>query len=258
MNLSNQTILITGGGSGIGLEFTKQLVVKGNVVIITGRNEAKLKQVQSQLPQVQYIVSDVSRKANIDALVARATQEFPKLNVLINNAGIMREINLNHKAASDEDLVGEIETNLMGPIRMIDAFLPHLKRQSSAAIINVTSGLAFVPLPISPVYCSTKAALHSFTRSLRVQLSKSPVKVFEVAPPATQTSMIQQSNEEDMKGITIMPVEKMVSDSIEGILRDQWEIRPGQSNQLKIMNRIAPDFIFKQLSKSADRMLRGS
>jgi uncharacterized oxidoreductase len=254
MNLSGQIILITGGGSGIGLEFTKQLVARGNTVIITGRDEAKLKRVQTQLPKVHYLVSDVSKSQDIETLAGQVIKNFPKLNILINNAGIMREVDLNQKAANDQDLIGEVETNFMGPIRMIDAFLPHLKKQSSAAIINVTSGLAFVPLPISPVYCATKSALHSFTRSLRVQLAKSAVQIFEVAPPATQTSMIENSRPEDMKGVTIMPVEKMVAAAIDGILRDQYEIRPGQSNQLKMLNRIAPDFIFKQLSRSAARM----
>ena len=122
--------------------------------------------------------------------------------------------------------------------------------------MNVSSGLAFVPLPISPVYCATKAGLHSFTESLRVQLKRTKVKVFELAPPATQTELLDDFNFEDMKGVSIMKVEDMVKVAIEGMQTDQFEIRPGQANQLKMMNRLAPGFILKQMSRSVDRMLR--
>ena len=138
---------------------------------------------------------------------------------------------------------------------MVRQFLPYLKTRSEAAIINVTSALAFVPLPISPVYCATKAGLHSYTLSLRAQLKNTKVKVFELAPPATKTELIGSFSEEDMKGGSIMIVEDMVKMAVDGIKKDRWEIRPGQSNLLKMMSRIAPDFILKQLSKSVDRML---
>jgi len=131
-----------------------------------------------------------------------------------------------------------------------------LKTKSEAAIMNVSSGLAFVPLPISPVYCATKAGLHSFTESLRVQLKRTKVKVFELAPPATQTELLDDFNFEDMKGVSIMKVEDMVKVAIEGMQTDQFEIRPGQANQLKMMSRVAPGFILKQMSRSVDRMLR--
>jgi uncharacterized oxidoreductase len=175
---------------------------------------------------------------------------------LINNAGIMREINVHDKAGSLEDITREIEINLSGPIRMVKQFLPHLKTKSEAAIMNVSSGLAFVPLPISPVYCATKAGLHSFTESLRVQLKSTKVKVFELAPPATQTALLGDFNPEDMKGVSIMKVEDMVKVAVKGMQTDRFEIRPGQANQLKMMSRVAPGFILKQMSRSVDRMLR--
>jgi uncharacterized oxidoreductase len=134
--------------------------------------------------------------------------------------------------------------------------LPHLKTKSGAAIMNVSSGLAFVPLPISPVYCATKAGLHSFTESLRVQLKSTKVKVFDLAPPATQTELLSDFNVEDMKGVTIMKVDDMVKVAVKGMQTDRFEIRPGQANQLKIMSRVAPGFILKQMSRSVDRMLR--
>jgi uncharacterized oxidoreductase len=134
--------------------------------------------------------------------------------------------------------------------------LPHLKTKSEAAIMNVSSSLAFVPLPISPVYCATKAGLHSFTESLRVQLKSTKVKVFDLAPPATQTELLGDFNFEDMKGVSIMKVDDMVKAAVKGMQTDRFEIRPGQANQLKIMSRVAPGFILKQMSRSVDRMLR--
>lgn len=255
MKLQGNTILITGGGSGIGFEMAKELVKLGNVVIISGRSAQKLAQAQKRCPELKAIVSDVSQPDAIRALYEQVTRDFPKLNILVNNAGIMREISLHVEAESLEDLTREIDTNLNGPIRMSKQFLPHLKKQSTAAIVNVSSGLAFVPLPISPVYCATKAALHSFTQSLRVQLKKTNVKVFELAPPATKTELLDAANPEDMKGISIMSVEAMVAAALSGMAADKFEIRPGQSNQLKFMSRLAPEFILAQLSKSAERRL---
>jgi uncharacterized oxidoreductase len=255
MQKSGNTILITGGAGGIGFELAKQLAAAGNQVLITGRDSAKLERAKKALPGVQTFQSDVTDAKAIAALFAKVTAEFPKLNVLINNAGIMRTINLHEKGEGLEDLTREIDTNLTGPMRMVQQFLPHLKKQPSAAIVNVSSGLAFVPLPMSPVYCATKAGLHSYTLSLRVQLKNTNVKVFELAPPATKTDLLGDFNTEDMKGVSIMDVSAMVSAAVKGLFSGQLEIRPGQSNQLKMMSRIAPQFILNQMSRPVDRML---
>ena len=122
--------------------------------------------------------------------------------------------------------------------------------------MNVSSGLAFVPLPISPVYCATKAGLHSFTESLRVQLKNTNVKVFDLAPPLTQTELLGGFDIDDMKGASLMKVEDMVTVAVKGMQTDRFEIRPGQANQLKMMSRVAPGFILKQMSRSVDRMLK--
>jgi uncharacterized oxidoreductase len=121
--------------------------------------------------------------------------------------------------------------------------------------MNVSSSLAFVALPISPVYCATKAGLHSFTESLRVQLKNTKVRVFDLAPPATQTELLGDFDAEDLKGASVMKVEDMVKDAVKGMQTNRFEIRPGQANQLKMMSRIAPGFILKQMSRSVDRML---
>ena len=257
MKLDGNTILITGGTSGIGLESAKEFLKRSNTVIITGRDKKRLERVKSELPQLNTIQSDVSRIEDINALFARVSKEFPALNVVMNNAGVMRTINLHDEGQSLEELTREIDTNFKGPVWMVKRFLPHLKRMPTAAIINVSSGLAFVPLPSSPVYCATKAAMNSFSRSLRVQLKNTKVKVFELAPPATETALFDAKSP-DLEGVTLMKVDDLVRRFLKGLERDQLEIRPGQANSLKFMNRMAPEFILGQLSKPMDRMLEKS
>lgn len=256
MKLDGNTILITGGASGIGLEMAKQFLKHKNTIIITGRNKSKLDAIKKQYPDIHVIQSDVSQTKEIQALCAQVTRDFPALNLIINNAGVMQTINVHSDKLSLDELTMEIDINLKGPIRMAKAFLSHLKTKENAAIVNVTSGLAFVPLPTAPVYCSTKAALHSFSQSLRVQLKNTKIKVFELAPPATKTELLGDVSSDDFKGVSVMPVEDMVRDFMHGIENNKYEIRPGQSNQLKIMSRVAPQFILKQLSKPVDRMLK--
>src|SRR6202167_2817330 len=235
MKLTSNTILITGGVSGIGYELTKQLTALGNTILITGRDQAKLDRAKAAFPKIHTFQSDVSDPKAIAALYEKVTKQFPEFNILINNAGIMREINVHDEAGSLEDITREIEINLSGPIRMVKQFLPHLKTKSEAAIVNVSSGLAFVPLPISPVYCATKAGLHSFTESLRVQLKNTKVKVFDLAPPATETELLTSGDPDDLKGVSVMKVDDMVAVALKGMEKDLLEIRPGQANQLKLM-----------------------
>lgn len=258
MRLSGNTILITGGTSGIGFELAAQLLKLGNVVIVTGRDRRKIEDAQKELPGMHAFQSDVSDPKAISLLYGEVITEFPGLNVLVNNAGIMREINLLENDSSGlEDISREIETDLIGPIRMAKQFLPHLLRQPAAVIVNVSSGLAFVPLPIAPIYCAAKAGLHSFTLSLRAQLRNTRVKVFELAPPMTQTPLFAKDmRAEDVKGIRMMDVGEMVRRTTKGLSSDQLEIRPGMSNVLKLMSRVAPNFILKRLSKSVDYMLQ--
>src|SRR5712692_10523811 len=139
MKLKNNTILITGGASGIGYELTKQLTALGNTILITGRDQAKLDRAKAAFPHIHVFQSDVSDPKAIAALYEKVTQQFPGLNILINNAGIMREINVHDTAGSLEDITREIEINLSGPIRMVKQFLPHLKTHSEAAVMNVSS-----------------------------------------------------------------------------------------------------------------------
>ena len=153
----------------------------------------------------------------------------------------------------DYRTLAEIEINLLGPVRMVEQFLPFLKTKRQAAIINSSSGLAFVPLPTAPIYCATKAAIHSYTQSLRVQLQNTNIKVFELVPPSTNTPLMDNFGSDTFNNNTrgVMKVDKMVSVAIKGLGRDTYEIKPGPSSILKFMSRLAPDFMLKQLSRSA-------
>jgi uncharacterized oxidoreductase len=257
MKLENRTVLITGGTSGIGLELAKQFARRNSTVILTGRDEQKFDAVRHAIPGVHTLRSDVSDPVAIAALYNEVVSEFPALDILINNAGIMRKVNL-HQARSDiEDLTREIDIDLTGPIRMIAQFLPHLKAQKSAAIVNVSSGLAFLPAPQWPIYCTAKAGIHSFTISLRAQLKRTNVRVFELAPPLTMTPLATgAADAEDLKGIPIIPPEKLARLAIDGMARDKLEIRPGLSNLMKLTGRIAPNWLLRRMiDPTVDRML---
>jgi uncharacterized oxidoreductase len=252
MELKNNTILITGGTSGLGLELAKQLLELGNTVIVTGRDAKKLDQAKLKYPKISVFQSDVSDPKAIEALCSAIVNQFPHLNVLVNNAGEMHRINLNDDANNVYNIAQEIEINLSGPIRMIQQFLPHLKKQKSAAIINVTSGLALIPFPISPVYGATKSGLRSYTKSLRVQLKKTSIKVFELVAPGAKTALNDKfSSDVDHK--TLMDVNKLIAVAIRGLEKDKYEIYPGTAAVIKVMSRLAPTLIFKQMAKIANK-----
>jgi uncharacterized oxidoreductase len=252
MKLEGRTILITGGTSGIGLELARQLIARRNTVLITGRDQRKLEEAHSALPDVHTFRSDASRPEEIASLLQRVTAEFPACDTLFNNAGIMRNLNMNESRPLT-DVTRELEINLNGPVQMVQGFLPHLKSRPDALIVNVSSGLAFVPFPISPIYSAAKAGLHAFTRCLRVQLKGSKVAVVELAPPLVETNLSQGEFEAEMKGQKGMAVDVLVAKAIAGIEAGRTEIRPGLSNVLYLMSRLAPSLPFAQMAKLAPR-----
>jgi uncharacterized oxidoreductase len=188
MNLTGNTILVTGGGSGIGRGLAEALYKLGNQVIIAGRRQELLDQTASANPGMLAVVLDVGDPASIAQAVQKLTTHFPNLNVVLNNAGIMRPEDLQKGAVEDAEAI--VATNLLGPIRLTAALMPGLLRQSSATIVNVSSGLAFVPLAMTPTYCATKAAIHSYTDSLRYQLKDTNVQVLEIVPPWVATELM--------------------------------------------------------------------
>jgi uncharacterized oxidoreductase len=257
MDLKNNTILITGGTSGFGLEFTKQFLQLGNTVIITGRNEAKLAETKKLYPTVHTYQSDASDPNAIKTLFEKITTQFPALNIIINNAGEMRIINLHDTTINLESITQEVEINLMGPIRMVQQFLPHLKAKKNAAIVNVTSGLALTPFPISPIYGATKSGLRSYTKSLRVQLKNTNIKVFELVAPGASTPLNDKfTNVDGFDSKNNISPEKVVAEAIKGMANDKLEIYPGISKILKIMTRIIPNVILGQMSKVGTKLMQ--
>jgi len=187
MKTTGNTILVTGGGSGIGRSLAHAWHAAGNTVIVTGRTLASLEETVAGREGLHAVTLDVTDPQAIARFASEITARFPALNVLVNNAGIMRFEDL--RGARDlADAEATVVTNLLGPIRMTDALVDHLAGQADAAIVNVTSGLAFVPLAAAPTYSATKAAMHSYSQSLRAQL-KGRVEVIELAPPAVQTDL---------------------------------------------------------------------
>ncbi|WP_066555638.1 SDR family oxidoreductase [Croceicoccus bisphenolivorans] len=187
MKNSGNTILLTGGGSGIGQAMAQRWADNGNTVIVAGRSAGNLAETAEGHPSIHAMTLDVTDPADIARFAAEVLARFPALNVLVNNAGIMRVEDLTG-ARDLADAEATITTNLFGPIRMIDALVEHLSGQPDAAIVNVSSGLAFVPLPKTPTYSATKAGLHSYTVALRKQL-EGKIELIEVIPPGVQTEL---------------------------------------------------------------------
>jgi uncharacterized oxidoreductase len=197
MKPTGNTILITGGTSGIGRGLAVRFHEAGNTVIVAGRRKDVLDQVTTDHPGIEAVVLDIADPDSIAHVADTLAARHPRLDVLVNNAGFLQfEDLLDPTSVSAAEPL--ITTNLLGPIRLIDAFLPQLVTKDDAAILNVTSALAFVPLPAAPTYCATKAALHSYTESLRVQLAGTGVQVIEIAPPNVRTDLAGQQDEHAM------------------------------------------------------------
>jgi uncharacterized oxidoreductase len=215
MELSGNTILITGGGSGIGRGLAGALHTLGNQVVIAGRRKQALKETTAAHPGMKWLPLDIADRKAMGRFVARAADEFPRLNVLINNAGIMRAEKLLAQQADLADAEATVATNLLGPIRLTAALLPQLMKQPHATIMNVSSGLGFVPLTLTPVYCATKAAIHSYTQSLRYQLRTTKIEVLELIPPYVATHLMNGADDP-----RAMPLGQFIAEVME-ILKQQ-------------------------------------
>lgn len=258
MELKNKTILITGGTSGLGYQFASKLHALGNTVIITGRDQAKLDATSARLPGIHAFQNDVSDPGAILALYNKVSSRFAGLDILINNAGEMRTIKLRDNIVAMPDITREIDINLTGPIRMIQQFLPLLKQSRSAAILNVTSGLALIPFPLSPIYGASKSGLRSYTKSLRAQLKGSNIRVMELVAPAAKTPLNDKfENIDGFDSKMLMAPEKLVDAAIKGLKEDKPEIYPGLARIFLVMSRLAPAFMLKQTSKVGASLMLG-
>ena len=249
--LSKECVLITGGGSGIGMGLAQAFHARGATVVIAGRNRAALDAVALGHPGMMVEVVDVADPGSVEALVASVSNRHPGLNLLINNAGIQQVLDFAGATPPDIAIIArEIDTNLKGLIHVSAAFLPLLKRQSSARLVHVGSGLAYVPLSLAPVYSATKAAVHSFTISLRLQLAGTTVRVIEILPPVVDTALHRGLARKPPKA---MPLPVFVKAAMAGLDAGTPEIVIGLAKVLKVAQRVAPGLFLKVVNKRPER-----
>lgn len=234
MQISGNTILITGGGSGIGRGLAEEFHRAGNQVVIAGRRQNVLEEVTAANPGMQSIAVDIEDKHAIEHFAREAVERFPSLNVVINNAGIMKPEDLR---AANQVAVAEqiVDINLLGPIRLTSALLPHLLAQPKATVVTVSSGLAFVPLTMTPTYCATKAAIHSWTQSLRYQLRDTSVEVIEIIPPYVQTELMGPHQTSDPRA---MPLQDFIAETMT-IFREHPEQKENAVKRVKFLSEAA-------------------
>jgi short-subunit dehydrogenase involved in D-alanine esterification of teichoic acids len=243
MRLENHVALITGGGSGIGLALARGLLDRNNTVVISGRNPTKLAEAKRNHPGLHTIEADATDLAQSKMAIDWIVSQFGRLSLLVNNAGIMhtwdvlRQNDAEHLAAVED----EVATNYLAPIKLTMLALPRLLAEDEAAIVNIASVLALAPIARFPVYCGTKAALHSFSKSLRHQLESTRVKVFDVLPPRTATDLSPNLKTARTSAETV------AKKTLRGMARNRYEIAIGESKTLKVMERIAPRLVEHRL-----------
>ena len=246
MDLTSKIILVTGGGSGIGMELTRQLVKLGNTVIICGRNAEKLSEA-ARLTGAQAITGDVTLAHDQDRILSDIQAQHGRLDILINNAGVF----LTYEFKSDPDTVQKIETeiaiNATAPLTLTRRALPLLEKSTQPAVLFIGSGIAFVASPGTPIYSGTKALIHHCAQTLRHQLKPHGITVFEAMPPVVDTDMAKVLKSNNFKK---MKPADLVRDILNGLRRNQTEMLLGQSRQIKLMSRIAPAFLFRQFAKT--------
>jgi len=234
--MQGNTIFITGGSSGIGKGLAEAFHKLGNQVIIAGRREDRMLGICDANPGMKYWFLDVTDRASIQKVAAEVIDEFPGLNCLINNAGLQKVHNLvGEPSLDDAGMMEEINANLVGAIRMAAAFVPHLSKATEAVLVNVSSGLAFVPIARYPVYCAAKAAVHSFTLSLRHQLNGVGVKVIELIPPFVRIELGGERKyaEVERRGAPPpMPLDKFISEAISELAGDADEVAIGDAKKM--------------------------
>jgi uncharacterized oxidoreductase len=241
-----KTVLITGGNSGIGLGLAQALHALGAQVVIRGRNESSIRSVAEKHRGMAWCVVDVTQPESIERAKHDVANRFPNLDMLINNAGVQQLISFENDVSMNAVNV-ELDTNLRGLIHMTCAFLPLLRKQPSATIVQVSSGLAFVPLVAAPVYSATKAAVHSFTVALREQLKSGSVKVVEIIPPLVETNLHRGQAREPKNA---MPLNAFVKETMQGLKAGVPEINVGRAKVLRVGARVAPGRFLKIINSA--------
>lgn len=244
MRTRGNTVLVTGGSAGIGLAIAKMLRATDNTVIVCGRDQARLEKAQATVPGIFTIQCDVSRDDDLASLMKRVREDFPRLNMLINNAALMHIGDFVGEGERTARIEEEVRTNLLAPMKLTSLLLPQLQQQASAAIIIVSSGLAYVPVANVAVYCATKAALHSFSHALRHRLRKTNIKVFELLPPLVDTDLSQSLH---------MPkilAEQVARELLKGLERDRYEVRVGMVKPLYAASQLVPLLTEQMLNRA--------
>jgi len=234
MKLSSNTILITGGSSGIGLALAKKFLALENNVIITGRDKSKLERIKDEIHNIEIFHGDLADNEIVVSLANYIRLHHDSTNVLINNAAVQYNYSFNSEESTTRNIDYEIATNLQAPVKLTALLLPTLLRKPESAIVNVSSGLFIAPKKTASVYCATKAALHSFSKTLRYQLENSHVKVFEIIPPLVDTAMTAGRGKSKITG------DQLVGEFITDFKNNRYESFIGKAKLLKFINRVSP------------------
>ena len=246
MDLTEKIILVTGGGSGIGLELTRQLVALGNTVIICGRNAGKLADA-ARLTGAQAIAGDVTVAEDQERILSEIETQHGRLDLLINNAGIFLAYDFRTNPDTLQKIEREIAINATAPLTLTRRALPLLEQSAEPGVLFIGSGVAFVASPGTPVYSGTKALIHHCAQTLRHQLKPHGITVYEALPPVVDTDMASALKSGNFR---MMKPADLVRDILDGLRRNQTDMLLGQSRQIKWMSRIAPAFLFRQFAKT--------
>ena len=249
MKTSGNTVLVTGGATGIGFALAESFLKEGNEVIICGRREQKLQEAKRLHPEMHIRICDVSEPKERVELHRWAAGDFPDLNILVNNAGVQHQIDLKKGTVDLQGEESEIRINFESLVMLSGLFIPGLMKKKESAIVNVSSGLAFIPLAIVPVYCATKAATHSYTLSLRHQLSKTSVRVFEVIPPTVDTELDRDRRDKRAPENRGIQPGIVGAEALEAMKRDELEIVIGAAQNLRMGSRSDPEKVFNSINR---------
>lgn len=252
MKLSGNTVLITGGSSGIGLAMAEAFLEAGSTVVICGRDEGRLGEAKRKYPALQTLVCDVADEGARRRLASDVAARFPALNVLVNNAGVQRDIDLTRGIDEFLDGENELRINLEAPIVLSGLLVPLLAKNPTPALINVSSGLGFVPMANMPVYCASKAGLHAFTMTMRVQLRRLGIKVFEIVPPMVDTNLNPAGRAKRGGRMAGLGSQEFVAAVMQGLANDIPEIGFGMTAGYAKASRADLDRLFARVNGLVD------